>query len=532
MLRKRVLKRGLLNVKKIKEKGKKVVSSFLTGMIIGSSIISLVPIEQAKAYTVPIYTFNINQVVHHLQNAVADEAVSEFNSFLAQFGISIPSFLKSTLEGYLRALASSVFCFIPHLTADLLLNLPLPNSFSLPLFCGGSYSVNLSPSYAKALTTAKGYIGQAIGEDTLRCLQNPTDPYCLDVYKAFLKGDSAFLVGSSPHANYAQKTIEEVKQEYKEKVKSLAVKGVDLSSADKVIYTPLGTMIRQATMNDAGTTYNTLVAPSKEQARKIPNKIKPYYNYVAEKQFQRKNLVDAYMTMIDREKRKLAEYYTALQGFCNLNWTVDVIPAIPSIGGLVKANNLPLPNTMFANITPNSNFLEKKLQKDLAQLQQKSKNLAEQFKEYIEQITKKNNEKLNNPKLALADTIKDNIKSRVCSCSCFCVISAENHIISNISLAKVELEATIVHATEVLASVIALELFKTRAQIDADAYASTKALLNYFCSKAQLDFQRNYILLLNAEIQTAILRALYGLLDKIDYDLLQKKLNEYFKTHP
>ena len=450
--------------------------------------------------TTRVVIVNPNAIKEQVLNKLDAQARNFINDILNKMGM--PPILKTPMSKVLYSLYEEVLCRIPNPLLSPL-EAELPTSISVPLSCS-SFTISFSPIYKQILETADGLSG---GTTKLanRCLNGDLNA-CKELAKKNQistskileeknKNDVAYTKGLGKPP-FEQRNREEINKEYQNTVKALSLPSVE-STPEQVIVNEVSETARMNAERDAGKSTGELLNWGKNDTQNIPKPLIPYYRYVAEKQFTRNAVIQALQERIKQERVELARLQSAIRAYCDKEWQIKTIPPVRGGGSIGSLLGKGQREKIFENLLASKKInVEKTLQN------------------------------------AILARIKENLPVvRGCCCPIPQIESAKDSVNSHIEVAKREIEGTIERVGNMLANVISEEEYRTRQQINADSQAMSDSLKQTLCLKAQLDFQRNKIELLQLEVEVAKLQVLYSLLNKEEMKEYKEKLKTLRKMY-
>lgn len=418
--------------------------------------------------------------------ALSDALISSSNSFIDELlsGLGLPPVLKEPIDSIVKSLYKEFLCKVK--TPSFSLEKKLPASVSIPLSCS-QVSISFSPFYKEILENADSLSGGVVDlarkcfkGDLKACEElakkNNTSPE--EVKKGIVKNDVMFAKGIGQE-NLADKGREQIEQEYQNRVNTLSKPSVDSTNPKGAVLNNVVGDARFSAESEASTSTGELLSWGKEYSKNFPPQVKPYYNYIANKQLMRKTVIEALRQRIKEERANLVRLASEVRAWCNKEWNINTIP--PVRGGIVFGN----PQTLYA-------------------------------------LTR-------GGKLPIVFTSENSTfpLTRGCPCcSCECVEIAKNSVKAKIESAKREVENTIERVGNMLADVISAEEYRTRQQINAVGQGITDALKQTMCFRARLELQRNQLQLLQLEVAVAQLQVLYSQMNKEEMKEYKTKLKE------
>jgi len=464
--------------------------------LLGVACLTLSGISSAQTGQVSVGTQNVSVIDFNgniVSSALEDAFWNSISNIVSSItgGASIP-IINQKLSDLLMQFIEGIICpqfNIPSLSEAV----KVPTSITIALPCK-NVSVNFSQATSQAISNSNVVkVAKSVDETIANCIRHPKqcqNPKVATLIKSQSPLASMKLEGMSSDKQYADKPAEQVNQEVEDTTKIMSVSDVQyLTNKDGGEGARLNQSsqnVRLSKMNDASASYGELPSIGKENfSSKSSNELlKPYYNFVASKQIARREYIYALEELLRRERKKLAQIVAMVKGVCNSRWKVPVIQR--QYFGFIGN-----PYKKFAKV-------KKVIKQEVSDLKQAVNSLSGCFY---------------NAKQNYLDFKVVNLTSRFLGgdeCPCCPCITIQSYV----NEAKTEIMARITEAEHLLASVISKEAYAIRQQIDADVRASTEMLKKVECAKAYLEYQRNYLLTLQLELQIAQLKALYSQLNK------------------
>jgi len=439
---------------------------------------------------VTVINFDSNKIASALEDSLYKNVSNVIDEIFG--GVNVP-IVNESLAGLLKNILSGFVCpqynlpsFSKSVTVPSLLEISLP--------CR-TVTVNLSPATSQALSNSNLVeIGRNFDNEIANCIRFP-ERCENEKVKRLLQVKSPLanfeLEGISKGNDYADKDIKQVLQEIKDTTKIMSISDVQYlkGNPEQVSVNEASQNIRLAKMNEASSSFYGWIAPSKEEFANENAVLKPYYNAIASKQIARREYIYSLEEILRRERKRLAQIASIVKGVCNAKWKVPVIRK-QYLGRIGK------PTFAFASAKRTVPKVPKR-DKNVLNICLNTHPMADT--NWLDFKT----ESINPNRIARLFGGGDDCPC----CPCFTIKGYVDE-------AKAEVLARITEAEHLLASVISNEMYATREQINADAQAIAETLRKIECVKANLEYQRNYLMTLQLETQIATLKAIYSLLNK------------------
>ena len=474
--------------------------SLKKGLIGLALIVPITSFGEVKVSKETITIVDPQAIANQVLNRIENQASSLLDEFLNSLGL--PPLLKTPVSEIFRSLYSEILCRIPTPQFSPA-TIQIPDGINIPLSCSNIW-ISFDPFYKQALETADDLDGGTL-KDMHRCLKGDLNA-CKEVaernevstskvVEAKKKNDVAYAKGLG-YPPYEMEQRKKIEQNYTQTVNALSKPSVE-SSPKGVVINGVSEKARLNAERKAGKSTGELLNWGREDTQNMPKPVIPYYRYIADKQFTRNSVIQALQERIRQERRELARLQSAIRAYCDEEWNIKTIPPVRGgIGGLFGKERV------------------KNIYTDL--LSPQRINVVQYVKNEI-----------------LARVNKNQPVVRGCCCcdAIPAIESARDSVNAHIETAKREIEATIERVGNMIADVISQEEYRTRQQINADSQAISDNIKKTLCFKAQLDFQRNKLQLLQLEVEVAKLQALYSILNKEEMKEYKEKLKTLRKIY-
>jgi hypothetical protein len=282
-------------------------------------------------------------LTNQIENSVGNSVGNFFDSLLASLGL--PKELKTPVDSIMKAIYQEILCRIK--LPDFSYNIKLPSSVSVPLSCSRVY-ISFSPVYKRVLETSNDITGGML-DDAKACLKGDLKA-CKQVAErnriSFQKlkseiaeNNTPFIKGASQE-NLADQNQEQIRKEYQNRVNSLAKPTVDTTNPKGVVVNNVSQDARFGAENEASSSSGELLGWGKEYTKNLPPASKPYYNYIANKQLQRKIVIQALRQRVKQMRVQLARLASEVRAWCNTEWNIKTIPPVRGGGGIGGIQNI------------------------------------------------------------------------------------------------------------------------------------------------------------------------------------------------